>query len=795
MKTFLRYCLFLGFCFLCNVTILAQTENYFSGFQTPLSKNASHSNAGDSVKWTEQEAERTVFSSTYKSDDGQIKIIYAKQAINFYNSKKQIIPINKDLEPLTRLTWSAQNQPFPTYLHHDGSFGITMDNGKVMTLGKNCKINNSECKNDFIFTGNQNTIKNVLPGIDKQLIFSENAIKYNYVINNQNSIGNGPLVISEDLKIPDTYRLIYNVSNGSKTTDGWAGDLIVVNEKGETVSTIYAPICYDANNDYVVGAYSFSQEQGMIVLKMHVPANWINSEERAYPIIVDPVVTGPTSTWAGGTMPSCILPAYNVDSIQVTIPAAITITSLDVTGSFYADPFTTAVMSQGSMYFSTSCGNSVIFTITGTTANLPGTGYLDAYDLHNPLTCCYPESCSTQSFWLTMHLGRTGPGTGCNTTYIRYDPFTTSWPFKAVVIGRTAETYGGKWVVSQNPICSNTCTITGNAYSLYGVPPYTYSHPWSSEVVTQGTNTGCGTGSNYYHFTLTIPDCPNYCDESFTTLTVPPPTIIDACGNVVTGIPSVDVPIKTAPQVSLVYDSVVCSGDPFQIDLDPCVPGATLNWYGNGGGGNEDFTDSIANSGTSMSSTNYASWAESNGCWSDTLNFTVYTEPLPIANYSNTPEMAILTFPIEFQDISILNGATINSWNWTFDDNTTSTVQNPTHTYDVPGIYTVCLDIVTDNGCWDQICKEITVAPAKISIPNVVTPNGDDANDLLIFEYLDFYPENELTILNRWGDVVLSKTGYQNDWNGSNYSEGVYFYTLTINGDEKKYSGFFHLIK
>jgi gliding motility-associated-like protein len=76
-----------------------------------------------------------------------------------------------------------------------------------------------------------------------------------------------------------------------------------------------------------------------------------------------------------------------------------------------------------------------------------------------------------------------------------------------------------------------------------------------------------------------------------------------------------------------------------------------------------------------------------------------------------------------------------------------------------------------------------------------VTPNGDGINDALAFDYLDFYPDNELYILNRWGNVVYQTTNYQNDWIGSDFSEGTYFYLLKINETGEEYSSFFQLKK
>lgn len=61
---------------------------------------------------------------------------------------------------------------------------------------------------------------------------------------------------------------------------------------------------------------------------------------------------------------------------------------------------------------------------------------------------------------------------------------------------------------------------------------------------------------------------------------------------------------------------------------------------------------------------------------------------IPFANFSATPTMGITNLSVVFTD-QTTNLAT--SWDWSFGDGTTSTVQNPTHTYSTEGIYNVTL--------------------------------------------------------------------------------------------------------
>ncbi len=84
----------------------------------------------------------------------------------------------------------------------------------------------------------------------------------------------------------------------------------------------------------------------------------------------------------------------------------------------------------------------------------------------------------------------------------------------------------------------------------------------------------------------------------------------------------------------------------------------------------------------------------SNSCDSDTQTKTDYitvTEPTgnpPVADFSGSPTSGDAPLTVTFTDLSSNNPT---SWSWDFGDGTTSTVQNPTHTYNTPGTYTVSL--------------------------------------------------------------------------------------------------------
>src|SRR5574343_494460 len=89
-----------------------------------------------------------------------------------------------------------------------------------------------------------------------------------------------------------------------------------------------------------------------------------------------------------------------------------------------------------------------------------------------------------------------------------------------------------------------------------------------------------------------------------------------------------------------------------------------------------------------------------------------------------------------------------------------------------------------------------------VEAPNVFTPNSDNANDLF---YLTTQNATsiELTILNRWGNVMYSKEGINPAWDGKSEGgaladEGVYFYKYIVKGYNDQVvegHGFLHLVR
>ncbi len=90
------------------------------------------------------------------------------------------------------------------------------------------------------------------------------------------------------------------------------------------------------------------------------------------------------------------------------------------------------------------------------------------------------------------------------------------------------------------------------------------------------------------------------------------------------------------------------------------------------------------------------------------------------------------------------------------------------------------------------LCDDTIPKPEELKIPNVFTPGNDNANETFFIENLP--EQSHLIIYNRWGQSVLDKNNYLNNWDAYDLGAGVYYYVLSLpNGEKKK--GFVEVIK
>ena len=109
-------------------------------------------------------------------------------------------------------------------------------------------------------------------------------------------------------------------------------------------------------------------------------------------------------------------------------------------------------------------------------------------------------------------------------------------------------------------------------------------------------------------------------------------------------------------------------------------------------------------------------------------------------------------------------------------------------------IYTIT---VTDvNGCVKTATIELTEPePEPPMMPEGISPDEDNLNDAFVVLNIEYYPENVLTIYNRWGSEVNRYEGYANEWtglnkNGEELPAGTYYVILQLTDREQFYKGY-----
>jgi len=97
------------------------------------------------------------------------------------------------------------------------------------------------------------------------------------------------------------------------------------------------------------------------------------------------------------------------------------------------------------------------------------------------------------------------------------------------------------------------------------------------------------------------------------------------------------------------------------------------------------------------------------GC-ADTISKDVEVYPEPTADFTGTTEC--VDDSVSFTDASSIPTGGNLTYQWNFDDGSTSTQQNPSHQYNAAGTYQVTLTVTSDSGCTDQVTRNVVVQPA-----------------------------------------------------------------------------------
>ena len=111
------------------------------------------------------------------------------------------------------------------------------------------------------------------------------------------------------------------------------------------------------------------------------------------------------------------------------------------------------------------------------------------------------------------------------------------------------------------------------------------------------------------------------------------------------------------------------------------------------------------------------------------------------------------------------------------------------------GEYSV--QVISNDGCNEIVPFTIGLIdpnPCLLKFYSGITPNNDGINDTWIIDNIDVFPDNEVQIYNRLGNLVWQGIDYDNDntlWKGQNLSgnnlpSDTYFYVFEADGEVEK---------
>ncbi|MGK7396373.1 MAG: gliding motility-associated C-terminal domain-containing protein [Candidatus Cyclobacteriaceae bacterium M3_2C_046] len=118
-------------------------------------------------------------------------------------------------------------------------------------------------------------------------------------------------------------------------------------------------------------------------------------------------------------------------------------------------------------------------------------------------------------------------------------------------------------------------------------------------------------------------------------------------------------------------------------------------------------------------------------------------------------------------------------------------LRNPTASPDQTTTYRV--SATNNSGC--EASDSLTVFVYEgITIPNAFSPNDDGHNDTWIIPLIELYPQHQVYIFNRWGNMVYKSNGNYVPWDGkianTNVIEpGTYIYKIQLNPSEPVFQG------
>lgn len=164
---------------------------------------------------------------------------------------------------------------------------------------------------------------------------------------------------------------------------------------------------------------------------------------------------------------------------------------------------------------------------------------------------------------------------------------------------------------------------------------------------------------------------------------------------------------------------------------------------------------------------------------------------------SNQIDMTIISFDVDAgPDLVIEQGESIQLQG---SSSETDVVWSPDVNMSDPNVLnpvvnpnqTITYFLTADNGTCSITDEMVVTVNSGLVIPNTFSPNGDGINDTWEILGIEKYPDANVQVYDRWGQLVFQTTGYppSKRWNGTSKSgkslaPSAYYYVINVRDDD-----------
>jgi hypothetical protein len=378
-------------------------------------------------------------------------------------------------------------------------------------------------------------------------------------------------------------------------------------------------------------------------------------------------------------------------------------------------------------------------TVAGAVYSWSGPNSFSSSQINPQINSVTPAASGTYSLFIS--------GRGCTSPIDTLNIIVTKVNTPTIIVADDSVCKGSNLIIQAQP------TTPGVSYNWAG--PNSFTSPNQTFTITNVDNVNAGTYTLQTNFGV----CKSQID-------------------------TVQIVVKPVPHATIHIKTNLCEGDSLSLSAVATPTNAVVSWTGPAGFSSNLAAPVIKPVGLSNSGY-YDCYTTLNGCYrKDSIKATI--NPMPVATVSDT--------------FICGNGVLINAaypkaikylWSDGFSDST--------HTLHSSGMFWVTYTLSTTCVFTDSFRITIKDDQLRDTLPNIVTPNNDNVNDVVDFGKYRF-STFEIQIFNRWGTKLFESSDPKWIWVPT-CVDGTYYYFISyrINcgseNDLKTVKGFITVVR